>query len=101
MIYWKNYLDNKKNVKGYALVYKNYDATIHYHPVNELYEIFYGKCYLHIDGETRLVSAPYSVWIPANVQHALKPISDFVLLKYSFSSGKFDDIPYTWLKSKL
>ena len=101
MLYWKNYVDKKTSVRGIAMVFKNYDAQIHFHPEAEEYEIIYGKGILYIDGKTQTVTGPYKTWIPANSTHALKPISPFIIMKYYFPRGKFKDIPYTWLNSRL
>ena len=101
MLYWKNYADKKSGVRGIAIVFKDYDAHIHFHPVEEEYEIIKGTARLHIDGVETVVTAPYKTWIPANSTHALKPVSDFVVMKYYFPRGKFKDIKYTWLSSKL
>ena len=101
MIYWKNYSDKTTGVRGIAIVYNTYEAYKHSHPVEEEYDIIYGNAILHIDDESKIISAPYKIWIPANIVHALKPISPFVIIKYYFPKGEFEKIPYTWLPSKL
>ena len=101
MLYCKNYVDKKECVRGLAIVYNNYEAYIHYHPVDEEYDLLYGKAIMYLNGHNYYVSAPYKVLIPANVEHTIKPISRFIIMKYNFAKGEFKDIPYTWLSSKL
>ena len=101
MLYWKNYSDKKTGVRGIAIVFRNYDAQIHFHPVEEEYEIIKGTARLYIDGNEKIVSGPFKIWIKANSTHALKPITPFVIMKYYFPRGEFKNIPYTWLPSRL
>ena len=101
MLYCKNYVDKKSGVRGIAVVFKNYDAQIHYHPVREEYDIFYGKGIMYLNGKTYKIEAPYKVWIPANVHHTIKATTPFLLMRYNFPKGPFESIPYTWLPSRL
>tara|TARA_B100001250_G_C19600548_1_gene700438 strand:+ start:599 stop:904 length:306 start_codon:yes stop_codon:yes gene_type:complete len=101
MLYWKNYNDKETGVRGIAIVFITYDAQIHFHPVEEEYEILYGKARLYINGVEKIITAPYKTWIGPNSTHALKPITPFVIMKYYFPRGPFKNIPYTWLPSKL
>ena len=41
MILWKNYENNEKNIWGYALVYKGFDAFLHKHKEAETYYFIY------------------------------------------------------------
>ena len=97
----KEYVDNASHVRGLAVVYDDYEAQIHHHPVDEEYDIVYGTTRLHIGGVETIVSAPYKVWIPAGVPHTMKPVSRFCIMRYYFPQGPIKDIPYTWLESRL
>ena len=101
MLYCKNYVDKDKGVRGIAVVFKGYDSQIHYHPVAEEYDIFYGEGIMYMNGHKFYIKAPYKVWIPANIEHTIKPTSSFILMKYNFPKGPFKEIPYTWLPSRL
>ncbi len=50
MILWKNYENNEKNIWGYGLVYKGFDAFLHKHKEAETYYFIYGVGKLYIDG---------------------------------------------------
>jgi hypothetical protein len=41
-------------------------------------------------------SAPSKVHIPADVPHAMTPVSNYVVLLYTFANGPFAKIPYTF-----
>jgi len=101
MLYWKNYVDKKSSVRGIAVIYKDEPGHMHYHPVDEEYDLFYGKAIMYINGHKYYVEAPYKVLIPANVEHTIKAVSRFIIMKYNFPKGEFKDIVYTWLSSKL
>ena len=79
----KNYVDKDKGVRGIAVVFKGYDSQIHYHPVAEEYDIFYGKGIMYLNGKTYKIEAPYKVWIPANVHHTIKATTPFLLMRYN------------------
>ena len=98
---YSNYYNEKDGVEGIAVIYNNFEAYIHHHPLDETYELIYGKALLFIDNKKYIIKAPYKTLIKKNIKHALKPLSPFVILKYSFPKGKFEDIKYTWLSSKL
>ena len=58
MLYWKNYSDKKTGVRGLAIDFRNYDAQIHFHPVEEEYEIIKGSARLYIDGIVLILYPP-------------------------------------------
>ena len=99
MLYYKNYVDEESGVRGLCAIYRGYDAQPHYHPVEELYELVYGEGVMYLGDTRKIVKAPYSVWIPANVVHTIKPTSSVIILKYYFPRGPFKDIEYTWLRN--
>ena len=102
MILWKNYENNEKNIWGYALVYKGFNAFLHKHKEAETYYFIYGIGKLYIDGYIYIIKSPKIVYIPGNMYHAMTPISDYVLLLYNFNNCcKFENINYHYLSSKL
>ena len=48
-----------------------------------------------------LVGRGFSTWVPAGVEHDLKPVTKAVLLECFFPRGPLQSIPYTWLPSRL
>ena len=101
MIWWKNYIDRDYCVRGIAFVFKGYRAQLHFHDADEKYEFVYGTGLLHIGGVNRVVESPKTIVIAANTVHAMTPVSDFVILKYSFPRGPRSEIHYTYLPSYL
>lgn len=74
---------------GIALVFKNFEATHHFHKEEETYYFAFGKGKLLLGEEVFEIQAPAVVTIPSNVVHAMTPISRFVILFYSFREGPF------------
>ena len=84
-------------VWGIALIKAGFRARLHHHPQRETYFFVWGEG-LMVIGDTQFrFSAPARVVIPANVPHAMTPVSTHVVLVYAFKPGRrFDDIPYTF-----
>ena len=46
-------------------------------------------------GETvTVVNAPCTVIVPGDKPHAMTPVTDYVVLKYSFKTGPFESVVY-------
>jgi mannose-6-phosphate isomerase-like protein (cupin superfamily) len=101
MAFCKNYVDKETGVRGVSVVFNNYEARVHFHPVDEEYDVFYGQGIMYLDGRKFPIKAPYKVWIPANMTHTIRATTPFLLMRYNFPKGPFKDIPYTWLSSRL
>jgi hypothetical protein len=84
-------------VWGVALVKAGFRARLHHHPQRETYYFLWGEG-LMVIGDTQFrFSAPARVVIPADVRHAMTPVSTHVVLLYTFKPGRrFEDIPYTF-----
>ncbi len=100
-LYCKNFIDDRDGVHGIAVIFDNYEAHLHHHPIEERYDILYGDAKMHLSGETFHVSAGETIWIPASAVHNIKPISKYIIMRYYFPKGPFKDIKYTWLPSRL
>ena len=87
-------------VWGIALVKHGFQARLHHHPEAETYYFLWGEGRMVIGrGENARVltfSSPAKVHIPASVPHAMTPVSNYVVLLYTFANGPFDKIPYTF-----
>eukprot|EP00946_MAST-07B_sp_MAST-7B-sp1_P001700 g1700.t1 len=91
-------------VWGVALVMNGFKARLHFHPEDETYYFLWGEGEMIIgdgnrgDTTKRLrFSAPAKVHIPADTPHAMTPVSNYVVLLYTFPNGPFEKIPYTYL----
>ena len=42
----KNYVDKETGVRGISVVFNNYEARIHFHPVAEEYDVFWKRYYV-------------------------------------------------------
>ena len=98
MVYYKNYVDTEKCVRGICLVAREHGAHPHHHPIDEVYELVCGRGLMRIGDTTEIVEAPYMVRIPGGVVHTISAITPFILLKYHFPRGPFASIPYTWIR---
>tara|TARA_Y100000768_G_scaffold36911_1_gene24126 strand:+ start:1841 stop:2146 length:306 start_codon:yes stop_codon:yes gene_type:complete len=101
MLIYENFINNDKEVHGVAVVFKDYDNQLHYHPVDEEYNILYGTGVLHLNNKVYEIKAGDNILIPKNSIHSMKPTSRYVILRYYFPEGPFEKIPYTWLSSRL
>ena len=101
MLYCENFINNDKEVHGVAVISDKYHGQLHYHPVEELYNILYGNGIMHLDGKTFDVKAGDNIWIPKNAIHNIKSTSKYIILRYYFPKGPIENIPYTWLSSRL
>tara|TARA_Y100000739_G_C20464673_1_gene398429 strand:+ start:326 stop:652 length:327 start_codon:yes stop_codon:yes gene_type:complete len=95
------YINNEKLVKGLAIIKKNYKPYLHFHKEEEYYNLLSGKAKLYINGNITIIEAPYEIKIKSNNVHALRPISNNVVLEFIFEKGPFENIKYTYLKSRL
>ena len=71
MVYYKNYVDTEKCVRGVCLVTREHGAHPHHHPVDEVYELVCGRGLMRIGNTTEIVEAPYTVRIPGGVVHTI------------------------------
>lgn len=101
MAFCKVYVNKPLGVRGVAWLTDEYAATLHHHPEAEVYEIVAGTARLRIQDTELIVSAPFTAQIPPGAIHNLKPLSRYVLMKFSFPRGPLESIPYTWLSSRL
>ena len=84
-------------VWGVALVMNGFKACLHFHPEDETYYFLWGEGEMIIgdgnrgDTTKRLrFSAPAKVHIPADTPHAMTPVSNYVVLLYTFPNGPFE-----------
>ena len=97
MMYYKNYIDTEKGIRGICILSRDHGAHPHYHAEDEIYELIYGEGLMRIGNTSTVVKAPYMTRIPGNIIHTISAISPFIILKYSFPRGPFNTIQYTWL----
>ena len=97
MVYYKNYVDTEKCVRGICLIAREHGAHPHHHPVDEVYELIYGRGLMRIGSTTEIVEAPYMVRIPGGIVHTISALTPLIILKYYFPRGPFASIPYTWI----
>lgn len=98
---WCNIIDNKNLVLGIALIKRGFVAQLHKHKEAENYYFLYGIGRLAIDKKISIIKSYKKIKIPANVPHAMTPISKYVILAYTFRKGPFRKINYQYLDSKL
>jgi len=98
MVYYKNYVDTDKCVRGICFLTCEHGAHPHHHPVDEVYELICGRGLMRIGNTVEIVDAPYTARIPGGVVHTISAITPFILLKYYFPRGPFASIPYTWIQ---
>jgi len=98
---WFNMLDTTNCIIGVAVVKKGFVAQLHLHEEAEDYYFLWGVGRLALGDETSIVRAPKRVHIPGNLPHAMTPLSQVVILVYTFAKGPFKNIRYRYLNSKL
>ena len=95
---WWNVMDTRTfGVRGVANVRNGFEAPLHKHAATEIYLFTKGIGLLYLDGGISVVHSNTAVVICPNVWHAMTPITERVLLRYSFPfDGAFDKIEYTY-----
>ena len=96
-----NIIDLSFLVFGVALIFRDFEATHHFHAEEETYYFCWGRGKLLLGDSIREVQAPAVVQIPGNTVHAMTPVSRFVILFYSFKQGPFHSIKYTYLNKHM
>lgn len=96
-----NIINNKSSVWGIAMIEKGFVAYKHRHEEAETYYFLRGTGKLAIGGKTEIVESPCVRYIPSNVLHAMTPVTESVLLLYSFSRGPYEKIDYQFTRSHL
>ena len=82
------------SVKGIAIVKKGFKARLHSHQEEEGYQFLYGTGKLLLETQTIEIESPQFIMIPSNAVHAMTPITDFVILLFTFQKGPFENIIY-------
>lgn len=98
---WILITNTPESVKGIAIVRKGFKARLHSHLEEEGYHFLYGTGLLSIHGESVTVNSPYFITIPSNAIHAMTPISEFVILLFTFPKGPFEEIKYHYTDQYL
>lgn len=98
---FKRFIDSKYGVFGICVVRKGFEAYLHRHLEVETYYFMYGTGKLQIGDDVMKVRWPCIKQIPSNAYHAMTPISDFVILLYSFPCGPMQSVKYHYLNTKL
>ena len=98
---WINIYDNINYIGGIAYVKKGFLAQIHSHEEVEDYYFIFGIGKLYINGEVSIIKSPTKIKIGSNIKHAMTPITDYVVIYYSFSKGPFKSIKYHYYEAKL
>ena len=96
-----NVIDLSFLIIGIAIVFRDFEATHHFHKEEETYYFLYGQGRLLLGADTKVIQAPAVVAIPSNRIHAMTPVSRFVILVYTFQKGPFCNIKYTYLNKKM
>ena len=73
---FRNLLSTDLCVVGIAYVMFGFEATIHSHPVSEVYFYLWGAGHLFLDGKISYITSPALIWIPAGSKHAFTPTTD-------------------------
>ena len=95
---WWNVMDTRTfGVRGVANVRVDFEAPLHKHAATEIYLFTKGIGLLYLDGIISVVHCNTAVVIPPSAWHAMTPITERVLLRYSFPfDGGFDNIEYMY-----
>mgnify|MGYP000476366192 CR=1 FL=1 len=88
-------------VLGIAIVFKGFKAPHHFHEEPERYYIIYGKGKMLLNNDIKIQNAPKIIDIPSNVVHAMTPLSNIVILFYTFPKGYFENIKYNYKSEYL
>ena len=96
---WINLWDSPSGVWGLAYVKHGFNAQLHSHNEEEIYYFLYGEGEFALGNKKINIIAPNKMTIPGGVEHAMTPVSNFVILLYYFPNPNknFDDIEYTFL----
>ena len=96
-----NATNTSHSVWGVAIVRRGFVATKHFHREAEMYYFLYGRGKLAVNDDIHIATAPCMRYIPPNAVHAMTPLSDYVILVYSFPTGPYESIRYNFTNSHL
>ena len=100
-IWFYNFIDSNNSIYGIAIIKKGFEAFLHKHVEPETYYFIWGKGVLNIDNKEEIIKSPSKILIKSNKLHAMKPLSNYVILIYYFPKGPFNSIKYNFTNVKI